>query len=354
MKRIIIIALVIIVLVGACTVTLLFNKRRIDTKAQMDGNLQRIPVFTEQISKSKISGEFESDGSFSAIHELTLMSEGNGKVVELLFNSGDVVHSGKVMAVLDDELIRSQLSLAEASLVKSRSDLKKFENLLTNDAVSTQQVEEARLGVKKAETDVTTLRKQLDYATIKAPIQGTVTKRFIEKGSLVMPGTPVAEIVDVSRLKFIAYVAESEAVQISVGQKVMLMSSLFPRTEYRGTVISVGVKADDAKRFPVEIELVNDPKHPLKAGMFGTALFSVGSNRETLMIPRHAIVGSIKDPRVYIVEGDKAFLRDIRIGIATDKEVEVLEGLKAGEWVVTSGQINLDNNSTVSIVNKIK
>jgi len=88
--------------------------------------------------------------------------------------------------------------------------------------------------------------------------------------------------------------------------------------------------------------------------MFGTALFSVGSNRETLMIPRHAIVGSIKDPRVYVVEGDKAFLRDIRIGIATDKEVEVLDGLKVGEWVVTSGQINLDNNSTVSIVNKIK
>jgi len=354
MKRIVIIALVIIALVGACTVTLLYNKKRIDTKARMDGNLQRIPVFTEQISKSKISGKFESDGSFSAIHELTLMSEGSGKVVELRFNSGDVVQTGKILAVLDDELIRSQLSLAEAALSKSKNDLNKYENLLTNDAISTQQVEESRLGVKKAETEVTTLRKQLDYASIKAPIQGTITKRLIETGSLVMPGTPIAEIVDVSRLKFIAHVAESDAVQISVGQKIILISSLFPGIEYRGTVSSVGVKADDAKRFPVEIELVNDPKHPLKAGMFGTALFSVGSNRETLMIPRHAIVGSIKEPRVYIVEGDKAILRDIRIGVATDQKVEVLEGLKVGEWVVTSGQINLDNNSIVSIVNKIK
>jgi len=354
MKKIVIIAFVIVALVGACTVTLIYNKKKIDAKARMDGNLQKIPVFIEELSKSRISGTFESNGTFTAIHELTLMSEGSGKVVDLRFNTGDVVQTGKILASLDDELIRSQLSLSEAALSKSKSDLKKYEDLLTNDAISTQQVEDARLSLKKAETDVTTLRKQLDNASIKAPIQGTITKRFIEKGSLVIPGTPVAEIVDISRLKFIANVAESEAVQISPGQKVILTSSLFQGVEYRGTIMSVGVKADDAKRFPVEIELINDPKHPLKAGMFGTALFSVGSDRETLMIPRHAIVGSIKEPRVYVVEGDKAILRDIRIGTATDQEVEILAGLKVGEWVVTSGQINLDHNSTVSIVNKIK
>jgi len=222
MKRIIIVAFVIVALVGACTVTLLYNKKKIDEKARMDGNLQRIPVFIEEIGKRRINGSFESNGTFSAIHELTLMSEGSGKVVELSFKTGDIVNTGKILAVLDDELIRSQLSLAEAMLVKSKSDLKKYENLLTNDAISTQQVEDSRLGVKKAETDVTMLQKQLDNTTIKAPIQGTITKRFIEKGSLVLPGTPVAEIVDVSRLKFIANVAESEAVQITPGQKIIL------------------------------------------------------------------------------------------------------------------------------------
>jgi membrane fusion protein (multidrug efflux system) len=354
MKRIVVIAFVIVVLVGACTVTLLYNKKNIDAKARMDGNLQRIPVFIEVAGLSRISGNFESNGSFSAIHELTLMSEGNGKVVDLRFNTGDMVQEGKVLAILDDELIRSQLSLAEAALVKSKADLKKYESLLANDAISTQQVEDARLGLKKAETDVTALRKQLDYTSIKSPIPGTVTKRFIEKGSLVMPGTPVAEIVDVSRLKFIANVAESEVVQITPGQKVVLTASLFPGIDYRGTVVSVGVKADDARRFPVEIELFNDPKHPLKAGMFGMALFSFSSEREALMIPRHAIVGSIKEPNVYIIEGEKAVLRGIRIGKATDQQVEVLDGLKPGEVIVISGQINLDNNALVTIVNKTK
>jgi len=354
MKRNLIITLIIVALVGACTVTLFYNKKKIDAKSRMDGNLKSIPVFVAEIKKTRVSGNFESNGSFMAIHELILMSEGTGKVVDLRFNTGDIVQAGNVLAQLDDELIRSQLSLAEAAQIKSCNDLKKYIDLLADDAISTQQVEDARLGLKKAETDVTALRKQLDYASIKAPIQGTVTRRFIEKGSLVMPGTPVAEIVDVSRLKFIANVAEIEAVLINPGQKLILISSLFPGITYQGRVISVGVKADDAKRFPVEIELVNDPKHPLKAGMFGSAIFSFGSERETLMIPRHAIVGSIKNPSVYVVEGDKAILRNIRIGTATDQNVEILDGLKEGERVVTSGQINLDNNSTVTIVNNKK
>ena len=320
----------------------------------MDGNLQRIPVFVEIAGMTRIRGNFESNGTFTAIRELTLMSEGSGKVVDLRFNTGDFVQTGKILAVLDDELIRSQLSLAEAALSKSKADLKKYEALLSNDAISTQQVEDARLGEKKSETDVITLRKQLDNATVKSPIPGTITKRFIETGSLVMPGTPVAEIVDVSRLKFIANVAESEVVRISAGQKVMLTSSLFPGIEYKGTVLSVGVKADDAKRFPVEIELTNDPKNPLKAGMFGTALFSYSADRDALLIPRNAIVGSIKEPSIYVLDGEKAVLRSVRLGTATDSQIEILEGLKPGDRFVTSGQINLDNNSLVSIVNKTK
>ncbi len=350
MKRNIIIISSIIVLVGACTATLFYNKKKIDEKSQLDGNLKSIPVFVADLKITKASGNFETNGSFGAIHELILMSEGQGKVEELLFQTGDIVKSGQVMVLLDDDLLRSQLSYAEAALEKARSDMKKFEDLLKEDAISAQQFEDARLGLKRAETEVVTLKKQLGFASITAPISGTITKRIVEKGSLVMPGTPVAEIVDVSRLKFVANVAEIEAVQVTPNQKVTLFTSLYPGITYQGVVLSVGVKADDSRRFPIEIELVNDPKHPLRAGMFGTAQFSFGSDRERLMIPRQAIVGSIKDPRVYVVEGDVAVLRDIRIGSSTDREVEVLDGLKEGERVVTSGQINLDNNSKVTVV----
>ncbi len=351
MKRNLIIALIILVLVGACTATLLYNKKKIDEKSQLDGNLKTIPVFVTSLAMNKMSGDFPANGSFSAIHELTVSSEGQGKVVNLLFDIGDFVKQGQVLAHLDDEVLLSQYSLAQAACEKARKDLKKYEGLLKEDAISSQQVEDSRLFLKKSEAELVSLKKQLENATIKAPIQGTIVKRLIETGSLLMPGSPIAEIVDISRLKFTAYVAESEAVLIRNGQKVNITSSLYPGILYPGTVVSVGVKADDARRFPVEIELVNDLRHPLKAGMFGTAGFGLGMERECLTIPRQSIIGSIKEPRVYVVEGNKALLKNIRIGSADDRQVEVLSGLREGELIVTSGQINLEHNSLVTIVN---
>ncbi|MCK9220538.1 MAG: efflux RND transporter periplasmic adaptor subunit [Bacteroidales bacterium] len=351
MRRIFTITLIVIVLVGACTATLLLNKKKIEEKSRMDGTLKAIPVFVTALKMNRMSSDFPSNGSFQAIHELTLASEGQGKVVSLLFNTGDFVKQGQVMARLDDEVLKSQLSLAQASYEKSKTDLIKYEGLLKNDAISSQQVEEAKLFVKKSEADVVGLKKQLDNATIKAPIQGTIVRRLIETGSLLMPGSPVAEIVDISRLKFIANVAESEVILIRNGQRVNLNSSMYPGINYQGTVVTVGVKSDDSHRFPVEIELINDPKHPLKAGMFGIAGFGSGTERECLTIPRQSLIGSIKEPRVYVVNGNRAQLRDIRIGSSDDRQVEVLSGLKAGALIVTSGQINLDNNSLITIVN---
>mgnify|MGYP001767101500 CR=1 FL=1 len=350
MKRIITISLVTIVLVGGCSVILMLNRQKIEEKSKMDGNLDSIPVYVAEVRQTRLTGDFEVSGSFQPFHELTLMSEGQGRVIDLPVNTGDVVRAGQVIARLDDDLVKSQLSLAEAALEKSKADLRKFEGLLKADAISGQQVEDVRLALKKAETDVTTLRKQLDFATIEAPISGTVVKRHIEKGSLLMPGSPVADIVDISRLKFMAAVAETEVVSVTRGQEVRVTSTLFAGKEFSGRIVSVGVKADEARRFPVEIEISN-PDGALKAGMFGSAFFGSGTEREAFMVPRSALVGSIRTPRIYVVENGRSVLRDVTIGSANDREVEITGGLQAGEKVVTAGQINLDNNKIVRIIN---
>lgn len=352
MKRKITIILSLIILIGGCTILLIINKRKIDEKSKLEGNLESIPVYVEKLKTSGFGAGFEAAGVFSAIHELNLMSEGQGKVVELLFNTGDYVKAGQLLAKLDDELVTSQLSLANAALEKAKADLKKYEGLLSADAISSQQVEEVKLGLKKAETDVTNLKKQLEFTLIKAPIQGTITRRFIEKGSLLMPAMPVAEIVDISRLKFVAGVSEAEAVTVKNGQEVTLTSSLFPGKKYAGKVVSVGVKADEARRFPVEIELSNDQEQQLKAGMYGSAVFNSGTTRQALLMSRNALVGSIKIPRVFVVENGKAVLKEISVGSASDHEVEVTGGLDEGVLVVISGQINLDNGVAVKIMNR--
>jgi RND family efflux transporter MFP subunit len=354
MKRLIIVSISILALVGACTVTLLYNKKKIDIKANPDVTLKSIPVFVEKAVLKPLDGDFSYQGSFRPVHELTLLSEGQGKVESLLFETGDEVRSGQLLAQLDDVMLRSQLTLAEANLAKMERDLAKYEALLKNDAISSQQVEDARLGLIKAQTDVITLKKQLDHTSIKAPISGTITERFIEVGSLLMPGSPVAQIVDVTKIRFIAYMSESEVVYIQRGDQVEITSSLFPGISYTGRVISVGVKADDAKRFPVEIDVENKRDHTLKAGMFGTAFFRGVNGHDALVIPRNALTGSIKESKVFVVAGDTAILREVTIGQVDDNLVEITSGLEPGEEVVVSGQINLGQRSPVTVVNRPK
>jgi membrane fusion protein, multidrug efflux system len=354
MKRIILILSVIVTFVGACTATLLYNKKKIDAKLNLDVNIRKIPVFVMEIKKTKMEDVFNSNGTFYAIHELTVSSETQGKIKALYFNTGDFVKEGQLLVQLDDELVRSRLSLAQATFDKARADFRKYEGLLAAGAISTQQLEESRIAMKVAETELTGYRKQMEYAGIRATIQGNIVKRAVETGTVIMPGSVIAEIADISKLKFIANVSENEAVRINKEMKVTISSSLYPGIEYQGIVKAVSVKADDARKFAVEVEMVNDPKHLLKAGMYGTASFGFGSAHEALCIPRYSIVGSIRTPKVYTVENGIAVVKEIRIGIATEEQVEILDGLKEGDSVVTSGQINLDNNTPVAVVRNEK
>ena len=90
--------------------------------------------------------------------------------------------------------------------------------------------------------------------------------------------------------------------------------------------------------------------NPLKAGMFGTVSFNSSSKGDKLFIPRDALLGSVKDAQVFVIENDIAHLRNIVVGNTFDKSLEVLKGLKAGETVVVNGQNNLVDNYRVTVV----
>lgn len=351
MKRIIQITVIITILVGACAAKLIYNKSRIDANAQPDTTTIAIPVTIEIASMRPIDNSFSITGTFLANKELTLLSEGQGRVLRVLIDAGDVIKEGQVIAELDDVLIKSQLTLAEANLDKASKDLKKFESMAKSEAVTPQQLQEINLAYLNAEATAVAARKQLDNTKIKAPFSGTITKRYIEKGSLLMPGSQVIDLVDISLLKFNANLSEKEVTTIARGDEIRIQSELYPGYDFTGKIKSIGVKADDAKRYPTEIEIRNSAEKPLRAGMFGVAVFSDGKSADVLALSRKCILGSIKDPQVYVVENNVAVTKKLILGKITDNQVEVLQGLKPGDKVVLSGQINLENGRKVSLVN---
>jgi RND family efflux transporter MFP subunit len=154
----------------------------------------------------------------------------------------------------------------------------------------------------------------------------------------------------VDRLKLNVKVNEREVLLINKGDKVSVKADVDATTAYQGTVTAVAAQADNSLKYDVEIEVKNPGNNNLRAGMYGTAAFEIADTRNALLVSRNAIVGSIQDPSVYVVKDNIARLQKVKIGTVTQDQVEVLEGLTAGEKVVQSGQINLRDGLKVSIL----
>jgi RND family efflux transporter MFP subunit len=350
MKKLWIIALVILFVV-AIAFKLIYNKKQIEAATSTDPATQIIiPVKAVKPESARFQNKITVSGIINSWSDVTVMSENQGKIVKLFFETGKVVKEGELIAQLDDELVKSQYVLAEATYQKTQRDYSKYSGLAASDAVSNQQLEEIKLALKNAQTNLALTRKQMDNTSIKAPLSGIVTKRYVEKGTYLMPGTPVADIAEINRVKFVARVSEEDINSIFPGMSVLLDIPAIGKEKLNGKIYAIQSKADDARRYTIEVEVANTGGR-IKAGMFGIAYLTGNKSvSNTLYIPRDCLNGSIKDPEVFLVKNNQAIRTSIKIGKVTDDKVEVLEGIASGDLVVQSGQINLDDSTKVSLI----
>ncbi|UZR96542.1 efflux RND transporter periplasmic adaptor subunit [Chondrinema litorale] len=350
MKKIIGIV-VVLALIGIVAFTLSNNKTEMEeTAASLQQKSESIPVSITTLKEEKISGQVDINGTLEPKAELTLMSETQGKVTKLYKRKGDKVAIGTLLLQVDNELIQSQLIAAEAQFEKMQKDVARFEKLIKEDAITERDLEEARLGLKQAEANYKSTKKRLEDTYLKSPINGVIHEDYIEIGSFLSPGTKVYDIVDVSKLKLEVKVPESYILEIQDGQKVEISTDVHPGKTIEGKVVTVAQKADATLKYGVEIEVINNNAElPLKAGMYAIANFQFAP-KESLVLERKAISGSLKDATVFVVENETAKVRQIVIGQVFDDKVEVVSGLKKGEKVVLSGQINLKDGTKVSAI----
>lgn len=350
-RRIILPILIGVVLLFVVISKLGSNKEKMDANASItDKKMTIFPVTIAQPTMETVSQDFELNGNFIPDHQLSFVSEAAGRVRTLSIENGDYVTEGKVIATLDNDQIRIDLALAKTTLEKAKSDLDKYERMVASGAVNKQQVEEMRMTMNTADAKVKTLQHSLKLTTIVSPISGVVSNVAIEKGSYLSPGTAIADIVDIKSLKMSVKLLDVQVVRVKVGQSVNIVPDLYAHSTIPGKVVSVSPQADGSKKFDTEIRFTNPAKTPLKSGMTGKVKFTFGGTKEALTIPIKCLVGSIKDPKVFVIRDGEAKLTKIEIGSVDDDKLEIVSGLTQGMQVVRTGQLNIDNGSKVKII----
>jgi RND family efflux transporter MFP subunit len=311
-----------------------------------------VPVSITVVRKQKLESTLSLVGNINASADVNVISETQGTAKGVYVKVGMPVAAGTVLVAVDDEIPRSTKAAAEINFQKARRDFERSEELYQENSISASQLDASRLAMKAAENQLDIARRQLENTRIKSPIAGTVNERYVDVGTMVQPGKPVANIVDINTLKVRVNVSEREAFQLHPGDHVEISTEVYPGVAFDAKIDNIASKADEAHTYPVEIVVPNSKKNPLKAGMFARISFKSIEPVEALTIPRVALIGSIKEAQIFAIRGNVAFLTSVVIGKQSADLFEVTSGLAEGDTVVTSGQNNLVDRARVQVVSK--
>lgn len=350
MKKILVIVVVLAAL-AAIVFTLMNNKKKAVEKLKTSNDFStKIPVNVIPVSEKEIKNSLTLVGTINPFKEVNIASEVPGRIRTVSFKEGDFKGQGSTLVTLDNELKSIAVETAENNYNKAKQDLERYQQLVREDAATQSQLEQYLFAFNNAQLALNTAYRNVKDTRISAPMGGIINIKSVEVGSYVAPGTVIANMVDISKLKVRVNVPETEVFRLKVGDNVIVTMDIYPDEQFDGKISVIAPKGDEAHTYPVEIVISNSKRTPLKAGMFAKIDFSTIKGRTGIAIPREAIVGSIKDAHVYVIVNNKAQFRKIETGLESDKDVEVTSGLNIGEQLVVTGGNNLKDGLEVNIV----
>jgi membrane fusion protein, multidrug efflux system len=294
-------------------------------------------------------------GTVEAERDVTVAAEESGVIREVFVDKGSQVRQGQPLARIDDRVLRAQYDQARSEATLARETFERQRRLWEDEKIGSEMnYLRARYGAETAEASARMLAARLDRTVVRAPIAGVLDARFIEVGSMVGPGTPVARIMDVDPLKVTGGVPERYAGEIRTGAEATITFDNMNAVEFTGTSRFVGAAVNEQNRtFPVEVAVPNTAG-TLKPGMVARVRLARGRTADALLVPREAVLRTEHGYIVYTVseqDGRRtAVVTPVVTGPGAGNRVVVESGLQAGDVVVIVGQHQVAGGDVVQVV----
>lgn len=349
-KKIVVIVCLLLVVLGA--IRLVSNYKKISQKKNAAAISSVVSVDIFDVKKMDMDKALSLVGTLNAYQQLDLASESQGRITSLNCEVGQSKGKGSVIATIDDKVKLLSVESAKITLNKATKDLARIETLFKGNTSSQQELDNARTAYESAVVQLQQAEKQLAYTRVTSSINGTIVKKLVEVGSYVNIGSPIASIVDVSRFRVKLNISEVQINEFKLGMIPEITTTVYPGAVFHGKVTFISPQSDEAHNYPVEIEMPNNSKTPLKAGMFVNVKMKSSLPANSIYIPREALVGSIQDSKVYVVRNNRAKLQKIVVGKQSEGYLQIVSGIQEGDQIVINGLVNLSDDKPVKIMNK--
>lgn len=306
-----------------------------------------IPVKVYVADYITIEEGIRSMGTLVANEEVDISSEIAGKVEKIYFDEGSRINKGQIMIKVNDDDLQSQLkrSLFQRKLMSEKLERNRI--LLEKDAISREAFDQIETDFNMNEADIQLLEVRIDKTEIKAPFAGVVGFKYISPGSYLQPSTPIAKLVDYSKLKLEFSIPEKYISPNLRGMDITFTTENSPRIN-KAKVYAVDSKVDIKTRTITLRALYDNADGILRPGMFAKVSLG-GKSGQTIAIPTEAIISEAQGKSVWTVKNNRAVLTPVVTATRTDTMVEVTKGLAVGDSVIITGLMQLREGSEVQV-----
>jgi membrane fusion protein, multidrug efflux system len=288
-------------------------------------------------------------GTILANEEAELVPEVSGKIVLLNIREGGTVSQGMLLVKINDAELQAQLKKlkAQEELLKDREVRQK--KLLDISGISKEEYETSVNALFTVRADIEMVQAQINKTEIRAPFDGIVGLKNVSAGSFISPGVKIAGIQQINPVKIDFSVPERYAMLISRGSKIRF-SAEGVREVAEAEVAAVEPKIDIATRTIRARALYKNKEAKFLPGAFAKIELLLDARETSIMIPSEALIPVLKGYKVFVYKNGLARETKVVTGLRTENRVEIVEGLSAGDSVITTGIMQLKKDSPVKLV----
>ncbi len=310
-----------------------------------------IPVITQQAKESTFENSINISGNVMGQQTVQLAFMVPGQVNQVTLEEGQSIQKGKLLASLDPTSYQLARNIAKAKYDEIEDEYNRLSAMHTSGSLSESDFVKISSGLEQAKANYLLQEKNLKDTRLHAPISGVLLKRGAEPGEIIGQGTRIFGLSDIDTVQVNASVPEGELNSIHLGDTCVVEIPSLGQS-WKGSITQIGAAAEPTTRtFNIKIDLPNSDLK-LRPGMVAEVKIPEATTSSKIAIPASAILTNMDNTHyVYVADKEKkkAYKRKVTIGAIQQNNISILSGLNPNEWIVTGGQENLQDGSSINI-----
>jgi membrane fusion protein, multidrug efflux system len=310
--------------------------------------LAAIPVSITIVEPVSIRDVVFLPGETEAYEDVKVAANAAGRVEWLGLREGQTVEKGALLAKIDVSAHKASLEHAKAAYNLACDLCERRRRLYANKIIAKEELDQSETQLKLALTDLEQIKVRYNHGFPKSPITGIINHLYVDVGEYADIGKPIADIVNIDRIKINVRVPELDVRYVKIGQKTPVKIDAFAERPITGTIEFVSFKADPATKTFLVRSVIDNPGHDIRPGMIGRVAFVRRTIAEAVAVPLFAIVDKGGERMVFLEKDGLAESRTISIGVIEGDRVQVTSGLNVGDHLIVKGHTEVEDGMKVT------